>query len=43
MKAKQVLDDEHGPRHLTPAGRSVLHDLFPKGEADELVMRSTAW
>ncbi len=27
MKAKQVLDDEHGPRHLTPAGRSVFHDL----------------
>jgi hypothetical protein len=25
----------------TPAGRSVFHDLFPKAETDELVMRST--
>jgi predicted XRE-type DNA-binding protein len=33
--------DEHGPRHVTPAGRSVLYDLFPEAEADELVMRST--
>jgi hypothetical protein len=33
--------DEHGPRHVTPAGRSVFYDLFPKAEADELVMRST--
>jgi len=32
--------DEHGPRHVTPAGRSVFYDLFPKAEADELVMRS---
>jgi hypothetical protein len=28
-------------RHVTPAGRSVFYDLFPKAEADELVMRST--
>jgi predicted XRE-type DNA-binding protein len=41
MKAKKVLDDEHGPRHVTAAGRSVFHDLFPNAEADELVMRST--
>lgn len=26
---------------MTPAGRSVFYDLFPKAEADELVMRST--
>jgi len=41
MKAKKAMRDEHGPRHVTPAGRSVFHDLFPKAEADELVMRST--
>jgi hypothetical protein len=41
MKAKKALRDEHGPRHVTPAGRSVFHDLFPKAEADQLVMRST--
>jgi predicted XRE-type DNA-binding protein len=41
MKAKKAKHDEHGPRHVTPAGRSVFHDLFPKSEADELVMRST--
>jgi hypothetical protein len=40
MKAKKARRDEHGPRHVTPAGRSVFHDLFPKAEADELVMRS---
>jgi len=40
MKTKKVMN-EHGPRHVTPAGRSVFHDLFPKAEADELVMRST--
>jgi hypothetical protein len=28
--------DEHGPRHVTPAGRSVFYDLFPKAEAEEL-------
>jgi hypothetical protein len=41
MKAKKAMRDEHGPRHVTPAGRSVFYDLFPKAEADELVMRST--
>ena len=41
MKAKKAMHDEHGPRHVTPAGRSVLHELFPKAEADELAMRST--
>jgi predicted XRE-type DNA-binding protein len=32
--------DEHGPRHVMPACRSVFYDLFPKAEADELVMSS---
>jgi predicted XRE-type DNA-binding protein len=32
--------DEHGPRYVTPAGRSVFYDLFPEAEADELIMRS---
>ena len=40
MKAKKVMRDEHGPRHGTPAGRSLFYDLFPKAEAEELVMRS---
>src|ERR1700733_1449533 len=41
MKSKKVMREEHGPRHVTPAGRSVFYDLFPKGKADELVMSST--
>ena len=41
MKAKKAVRDEHGPRRVTPAGRSVFYDVFPKAEADELVMRST--
>jgi predicted XRE-type DNA-binding protein len=41
MKAKKVIHDEHGACHVTPADRSVFYDLFPKAEADELVMRST--
>jgi predicted XRE-type DNA-binding protein len=41
MEAKKVMRDEHGPRHVTPTSRSVLRDLFPNAEADELVMRST--
>jgi hypothetical protein len=40
VKAKNVLRDEHGPGHVTPAGRSVFYDLFPKDKADELVMRA---
>jgi len=31
---------EHGPRHVTPAGRSVFHDLFPAAEAEELEIRA---
>jgi len=30
MRVKTVSNSEHGPRHVTPAGRSVFHDLFPK-------------
>ena len=41
MKAKNVLRDEHSPGHVTPAGRSVFYDLFPRDKADELVMRAT--
>jgi len=41
LKAKKAMRDEHGPRHVTPAGRSVFYDLFRKAKADELVMRST--
>jgi predicted XRE-type DNA-binding protein len=31
----------HGPRHVTPAGRSVFRDLFSKSEAAELEIRAT--
>jgi predicted XRE-type DNA-binding protein len=41
VKAKKGLRDEHGPGHVTPAGRSVFYDLFPRDKADELVMRAT--
>jgi predicted XRE-type DNA-binding protein len=30
----------HSARHVTPAGRSVFRDLFPKAEAEELEIRS---
>ena len=36
-----TMHDGHGPRHVTPAGRCVFYDLFPKAGADELLMRST--
>ena len=33
--------DEHGPRHVTPAGRSVFYDLgFDEAEARVLEMRA---
>jgi predicted XRE-type DNA-binding protein len=38
MRAKKV--SENGPRHVTPAGRSVLYDLFPAERAAELEMRA---
>jgi hypothetical protein len=37
---KKVSKPRHGPRHVTPAGRSVFYDLFPKVEAEELEIRS---
>lgn len=30
----------HGPRHVTPARRSVFRDLFPEAEAEELEIRA---
>jgi predicted XRE-type DNA-binding protein len=30
----------HGPRHVTPAGRSVFYDLFPAEKAAEMEMRA---
>jgi predicted XRE-type DNA-binding protein len=41
MKSKKSQKDEHGPRHVTPAGRSVFHDLFDAEEAIELEIRAT--
>jgi predicted XRE-type DNA-binding protein len=40
MRVKTVSNSEHGPRHVTPAGRSVFHDLFPAEKAAELHMRA---
>ena len=39
MKKKSPRN-EHGPRHVTPAGRSVFRDLFSATEAEELEIRS---
>jgi predicted XRE-type DNA-binding protein len=40
MRAKKVANSEHGPRHVTPARRSVFYDLFPAEKAAELEMRA---
>ena len=42
MKTKKVVRDrdEDGPRHVTPAGRSVFRDLYPDDQAAEMEMRS---
>jgi predicted XRE-type DNA-binding protein len=40
MRAKKVTNSEHGPRHVTPAGRSVFYDLLPAERAAELEMRA---
>src|ERR1035438_6682541 len=40
MRVKKVASSEHGPRHVTPAGRSVFYDLFPAERAAEMEMRS---
>ena len=41
MKNNKREKDEHGPRHVTPAGRSVFHDLFDAEEAVEMEVRAT--
>lgn len=37
---KKRAKTEHGPRHVTPAGRSVFRDLFSEAEAEELEIRA---
>jgi predicted XRE-type DNA-binding protein len=41
MKRKKRVRHEDGPRHITPAGRSVFFDLFEAEEAMELEVRAT--
>jgi predicted XRE-type DNA-binding protein len=40
MRVRKVTNNEHGRRHVTPAGRSVFHDVFPAEKAAELEMRA---
>jgi predicted XRE-type DNA-binding protein len=40
VKAKKVARSAHGPRHVTPAGRSVFYDLFPAEKAAEMEIRA---
>jgi predicted XRE-type DNA-binding protein len=40
MRVKKVTRGGHGPRHVTPAGRSVFYDLFPAERAAEMEMRA---
>jgi predicted XRE-type DNA-binding protein len=40
MRAKKVARSTHGPRHVTPAGRSVFYDLFPAEKAAEKEIRA---
>jgi predicted XRE-type DNA-binding protein len=40
MRSRKVADNEHGPCHVTPAGRSVFYDLFPVKNAAEMEMRA---
>jgi predicted XRE-type DNA-binding protein len=40
MRARKIADSEHGPRHVTPAGRSVFRDIFPAEKAAEMEMRA---
>ena len=40
MRAKKVGNNEHGPRHVAPAGRSVFQDVFPSEKAAEMEMRA---
>jgi predicted XRE-type DNA-binding protein len=37
---KKRTKTEHGPRHVTPTGRSVFRDLFSEAEAEELEIRA---
>jgi predicted XRE-type DNA-binding protein len=41
MKSKKRERDENGPRHATPADRSVFHELFDAEEAVEMEVRGT--
>jgi len=40
MRVKKVTDSEHGPRHVTPAERSVFYVLFPPEKAAEMETRA---
>jgi predicted XRE-type DNA-binding protein len=40
MRAKKSARSAHGPRHVTPAGRSVFYDLFPAEKAAEMEIRA---
>jgi predicted XRE-type DNA-binding protein len=40
MKTRKRERNEPGPRHVTPAGRSVFRDLFPPEQAAELEIRA---
>jgi predicted XRE-type DNA-binding protein len=40
MRARKAADSEQGPRHVTPAGRSVFRDIFPAEKAAEMEMRA---
>jgi predicted XRE-type DNA-binding protein len=40
MRVKKVTDIEHGPRHMTPVGRSIFYDLFPPEKAAEMEVRA---
>ena len=40
MRAKKPARSAHGPRHVTPAGRSVFYDLFPAEKASEMEIRA---
>ena len=41
MKTRKFARSEHGPRHITPAGRSVMREIFSAEEAIELEIRTT--
>ncbi len=40
MRSKKIANSEHGPRHVTPSGRSAFYDLFPAERAAEMEMRA---